>query len=35
MELWQGMVSHKIGGWRRKRKRAEEELGDGKVRAKL
>lgn len=27
MELWQGMVSHKIEGWRRKRRRAEEELG--------
>ncbi|KAK6079446.1 thiol-specific monooxygenase [Seiridium cupressi] len=30
-ELWQGMVSHKIEGWRRKRRRAQEELDAGRV----
>jgi hypothetical protein len=34
MVLWQGMVSHKIEGWRRKRKRAEEP-GIGDVKARL
>ncbi|KAH6645024.1 hypothetical protein BKA67DRAFT_542010 [Truncatella angustata] len=34
-EIWPAMVSHKIEGWRRKRRRAEEELGSGQVKAKL
>lgn len=35
MELWQGMVSHKIEGWKMKRARAEEKLGIRQVKAKL
>lgn len=35
MKLWQGMVGHKIEGWRRKRRQAEEKLGVGQVKAKL